>query len=286
MPGNIIDIIANRSRLGPRQKSRLLWDVFRENGFVWTSLLVLYYFSSGIAEASFARLQSLKLKRNLPGTSSLGVNKEIWENWDWQAEGEEWTPSPEWKESLLRNVLRRYIPHGGHIMEIGPGAGRWTGALIEMADTFSAVDIAESCVRVCQQKFATHSNARFFVGNGKDLSDIPDASVDSLWSFDVFVHINIAEAASYVREFSRVMRSNSVGVVHHGTSGGLDGGWRSNLTSQVFRELLHQAGFRVLSEFQTWQDRGQEYPVGLYHDQITVFVSSAPADDSPSHMAI
>jgi len=277
--GNTRDLVANRSRLGRSRKATLLWNVLRENGLVWTSLLALYYFSSGVAEASFGRLQTLKLKNKLPGTSSLGANKEIWENWDWQAGGEEWTHSPEWKESLIRNVLRRYIPPGGSILEIGPGGGRWTATLIEMADTFRAVDIAESCIRVCQQKFAGQSKASFFVGNGKDLSDIPDASIDSLWSFDVFVHINIAEAASYAREFRRVMRANSVGVVHHGTSGGLDGGWRSNITSEAFRELLQQAGFSVLSEFQTWEDGGQKYPVGLYKDQITVFGSTASDGD-------
>lgn len=271
MSGNARDLVANRSRLRLGQKAKLLWNVLGDNGFVWTSLLALYYFSSGLAETSFARLQRLKLEKKLPGTSGLGANKEIWENWDWQAGGEEWTPSKEWKESLVKDVLCRYIPRGGHVMEIGPGAGRWTSILIDLADSFTAVDVAESCIRVCQQKFASRSNARFLVGNGKDLSGIPDESIDSLWSFDVFVHINVAEASSYVREFRRVMRPSSVGVVHHGTSGGLDGGWRSNLTSEAFRELLGQAGFRVLSEFQTWEDGGQRYRVGLYNDQITVF---------------
>jgi ubiquinone/menaquinone biosynthesis C-methylase UbiE len=265
------DLVANRGRLGSKQKIKLLWNSIRENGIIWTSLLSLYYISSGIAEASFAKLQKVKLERHLPGTSGLKANKEIWENWNWDGGGEEWTASPEWKESLINNVLRQYIRSGGHILEIGPGAGRWTGVLVEMADTFTAVDIAESCIRICRQQYGDKSGTTFLVGNGQDLAGIADASIDSIWSFDVFVHINVVETARYVNEFKRVMRSGAVGVVHHGRDGGLSGGWRSNLTSTAFRGLLQDAGFRILREFQTWQDAGKEYPVGLYHDEVTVF---------------
>jgi ubiquinone/menaquinone biosynthesis C-methylase UbiE len=265
------DLVANRARLGSKQKIKLLWNSIRENGFLWTSLLSLYYISSGIAEASFAKLQRVKLERQLPGTSGLKANKEIWENWNWDGGGEEWTPSPEWKESLINNILRQYIRPGGHVLEIGPGAGRWTGVLVEMADTFTAVDIAESCIRICRQQYGDKSGTTFLVGNGQDLAGIADASIDSIWSFDVFVHINAGETARYVKEFQRVMRSGSVGVVHHGRDGGLSGGWRSNLTSAAFRALLQDAGFKVLREFETWQDAGKEYPVGLYHDEVTVF---------------
>jgi ubiquinone/menaquinone biosynthesis C-methylase UbiE len=265
------DLVANRNRLGPKQRAKLLWNVFRENGFIWTSLLVFYYFSSAISETTFDRLQKRKLEKNLPGTSSLKANKEIWDNWNWEAGGEEWTLSPEWKESLIRNVLHRYIHPGGHILEIGPGAGRWTSVLLEMADTFTAVDVSESCVQVCRQKFAGRPGARFLVGNGNDLPGVADASVDFLWSFDAFVHINTTETARYVQEFRRVMRPGSVGVVHHGKNGGLAGGWRSNLTSAAFRNLLQEAGFTVVDQFESWSDAGKEYPVGLYHDEITVF---------------
>jgi ubiquinone/menaquinone biosynthesis C-methylase UbiE len=265
------DLVANRARLGPKQKLSILWSSLRENGFIWTSLLSIYGVSSGIAEASFDRLQRRKLEKKLPGLSSLRTNKEIWEHWNWESGGDEWTLCPEWKDSLIKNVLRRYIPPGGHVLEIGPGAGRWTGVLLEVADTFTAVDVAKSCIQVCQQKFGSQPRARFLVGSGKDLAGVAEASIDSIWSFDAFVHINIRETASYVNEFRRVMRSGAVGVIHHGKDGGLVGGWRSNLTCAVFRDLLQGAGFKVLHQFETWNDSGREYQVGLYHDEITVF---------------
>src|SRR5690349_11426475 len=88
------DLVVNRARLGTRQKVKLLWNSIHENGFFWTCLLSVYYISSGLAEASFTKLQTIKLQRQLPGTSGLKANKEIWENWNWDGGGEEWTPSP------------------------------------------------------------------------------------------------------------------------------------------------------------------------------------------------
>ena len=264
------DVVANRLRLSAAQKLRLLWKTFRANGFIWTWHLAVYYLSSGMATRSYERLQQRKLKKGLPGLSSVDANKHIWEHWDWKAEGEEWTVSPAWKDSLIRNVLCRYIHPGGHVLEIGPGAGRWTGALIERAKTLTAVDVAESSIQICRQKFNGRPGATFLVGNGKDLSGIPDSCIDAVWSFDVFVHINVAEAAAYVREFRRVMRPGSVAVIHHGKSGGLDGGWRSNLTSEAFHQMLQAEGFKLLSAFQSWQDNGKEYSVGVYNDEITV----------------
>jgi ubiquinone/menaquinone biosynthesis C-methylase UbiE len=263
------DLVANRVRLGSKQKVKLLWNSLRENGAIWTFILSMYYISSGLAEATFAKLQRVKLERRLPGISSLKANREIWEHWNWTCGGDEWTLSPEWKESLIKNVLHQYIRPGGHILEIGPGAGRWTSVLVKMTDTFTAVDIAESCIRICRQQYGNKSGTTFLVGNGQDLAGVADASVDAIWSFDVFVHINLGETARYVNEFKRVMRPGSVGVVHHGGDGGLSGGWRSNLTSAAFRELLEDAGLRVVRVFQSWQDGEKEYDVGL--DAITVF---------------
>jgi len=271
MPSGAKDIVANRLRLSVAQKLRLLLKTFRENGFIWTWHLAVYYLSSGMATRSYEKLQWRKLKKGLPGLSSLDANKHIWEHWDWKAEGEEWTLSPAWKDSLIRHVLCRYIRPGGDVLEIGPGAGRWTGALIERAGTLRAVDVAESSVQICRKKFNGRPGISFLVGNGKDLSGILDGSVDAVWSFDVFVHINAAEAAAYVRELRRVMRPGAVAVIHHGKSGGFEGGWRSNLTSEAFHEMLHAEGFSLLNAFQSWQDNGKEYSVGVYNDEITVF---------------
>lgn len=265
------DIVENRRRITLAKKLQIAGIMLRENGIVWSSLLGLYYFSSAVSQRAGAAMDALRKKKGIPGMNSRALNKAIWEAWDWNAGGEEWTPSEEWKASVLRCILEKYVPAGSSALEIGPGGGRWTEHLIPRAKDFLAVDISESCVELCQKKFASAANARFVVGTGCDLAGVPDASVDALWSFDVFVHINREEVERYADEFRRVMRHGAVGIIHHGSVGGTLGGWRSNLTHEGMLELLKQRGFTITDSFKEWQDGGITHQAGLYQDVVTVF---------------
>lgn len=265
------DLVENRKRIPLSKKMKLGGEVLRQNGVVWTFYLGVYYLSSALAERAFAALDARRKRLGLPGLNSAGLNKLIWEAWDWTAEGEEWTPSPEWKESVLRKILRRHIPAGGVVVEIGPGGGRWTGALLENADRLFAVDISEECLRVCGERFEGCEKIEFVLTPGDSLPGIADGVADAIWSFDVFVHINRKEVEGYAAEFARVLRPGGTGVVHHGTVGGKNGGWRSDLTAQGMLDCLRGAGLEVVEQFREWTDGGREYQAGLYDDAITVF---------------
>ena len=273
------DLAQNRPRIGLLRKIDLAVTLLRENGLLWTGLALMYYALSALgpvfaalSDWTFLKLQRIKLSRGLPGTSSLIANKAIWDSWDWGAAGgDEWTLSDAWKASLIRMVMRQRLPRGEHVLEIGPGAGRWTEVLIQISRLYTGIDISKSCVDICNKRFGNSSLVSFILGSGRDLAGIESDSIGAVWSFDVFVHINKRDAASYVEELQRVMRSGAVGIIHHGTTGGLDGGWRSDLTTAEFHALLQRAGFTILDCIQSWSDGGEIYPVSLYRDAVTIF---------------
>ncbi len=265
------DLVDNRRRISLQKKLSLLGLVLRENGLLWCSAFGVYYVCSQIADRAFAFMDHLRRTRGVPGLNSRALNKAIWEAWDWGAGGEEWSPSEEWKQSVITQVLEKQMPANADILEIGPGGGRWTGDLIKRSAQFTAVDISESCVDVCRAKFHNATNAKFMVGSGRDLAGVPDASQDGIWSFDVFVHINRAEVAAYLDEFRRVMKPRAVAVLHHGSVGGQNGGWRSDMTGEAMAEMLKARGFELVSMFKEWQDGAQSHKAGLYDDLITVF---------------
>jgi SAM-dependent methyltransferase len=265
------DRIENRTRIGLLSKLRLVGIMVRENGLLWPLLMGTYYVASGIAEASYAKAASLRIKKNLPGVNSSLANKYIWENWNWNAGGEEWTPSPEWKASVVRTFLDRYFAYCSVILEIGPGAGRWTEYLLRKCHQLIAVDISETSVRECQRRFHDYPNARFEVGNGEDLPSIGSGSVDAVWSFDVFVHINKQQFKSYIAELARVLKPGGVGLIQHGSTGGASGGWRSDVTTADVDEFLRSNGLVVEHWAQSWDDNGRKFEAGLYQDTITFF---------------
>ncbi len=264
------DIVTNRRKLGLGQKLRMMSIVLSENGVLWTFFFGLYYLNSSVAEWAYSRMSDRRGKHSLPGINSQRLNAEIWHNWDWEHAGEEWTLSDEWKESLVRQVLLKNIKPGGRTLEIGPGGGRWTEPLQKISGHLTGVDISQKCVEICRERFADCDNVEFFVNDGSGLSDIEDNSIDSVWSFDVFVHINGAEVEKYFQEFQRVMKPGALAVIHHGRLGGKAGGWRSDLTTEKLAHILAKHNFAIVEQFDKWTDNGKEFPVGKYDDQITV----------------
>jgi SAM-dependent methyltransferase len=265
------DIIDNRARIGTSTKLRLLERSFKENGFVWTFLMGCYYLASAVADKSYALADARRRARNLPGMNSANMNKLIWNEWDWSAKGEEWTPSPAWKQSVIDTLLVPNIPRGGNVVEIGPGGGRWTEALQMRAGKLTGIDISEACVEQCRKRFAHCDNVEFRVGSGTDLAGIANNSVDAIWSFDVFVHINKPQFEAYTREFARVLKSGGTGAIQHGSVGGRLGGWRSDVTTDDVGGFLRSAGLVVAEQVSTWNDGGHEHKAGLYDDVVTVF---------------
>lgn len=268
------DIVENRKRISLRRKLRLATLALRENGLWWCILLFTYYASSSLAHRAFSAMDGLRRKRNIPGMNSAALNKEIWESWDWSSGGDEWSESEQWKQSVIRRVLQGQIQNGSSILEIGPGAGRWTEPLLGLAREYIGIDISSSCIAHCRARFAGDSRAKFHVGSGSDLAAVADRSIDAIWSFDVFVHINSAEVDGYIRDFARVLRPGGVAIVHHGAVGGAGGGWRSNLTFASFEEIVRRHHLHVKSSFAQWADEDVVYQVKT-GDLITVISNEA-----------
>lgn len=269
------DIVANRRKLGLARKLRVARMVLRENGPGWTLLFGTYYVASALADRAHALMHRLRLARHLPGLNSATLNREIWDGWNWERGGEEWTVSDAWKASLIEHVLRAHVPPGGLILEIGPGAGRWTEVLAGLAGHLTAVDISQECVEICRRKFSSCPNTEFHVTDGSSLPLIADSSIDAVWSFDVFVHINARETAGYIDEFRRVLRPGGRAVIHHGATGGCGGGWRSDVTADVFRGLVESRGLTLVAEIDRWRDGGREFEVSCYGDLVTIFEKPA-----------
>ncbi len=66
----------------------------------------------------FGKIRKL-MKQRRPNT--VKNNLKAWSEWNWSKKGEEWSNTPEWKESLITHVLIPNIPMGSRVLEIGPG---------------------------------------------------------------------------------------------------------------------------------------------------------------------
>jgi SAM-dependent methyltransferase len=206
--------------------------------------------------------------------NSASDNRSRWTGWDWSRGGDEWTLSPAWKDALIEDVLKRWIPAEVAVVEIGPGAGRWSEVLFERASRLVVVDVSERPLELCRERFGAGGNVEYVLSSGSDMPGVADASVDAVWSFDVFVHVAPRDQAGYLSEVARVLAPGGVAVIHHsdGRNRGLHPsrqGWRAPMSRGLFAALGAGRGLRVESQFDSWGPDGR-YDLSGYTDAITV----------------
>lgn len=221
-------------------------------------------------------------------------NREMWdEPSNWIDRGDEWTfhartcsqHYQDWKRSVVSTFIVPYIGARVDVLEVGPGHGRWTEYMVDRVHSLTLVDLSLTCIETCQKRFVdAEREITYIVNDGTDLP-VPDASIDVIWSFGTFVHIDESEIESYLGEFRRVLRPGGKFVIHHpgwfpGTPqlaavaphlgkpgrvltrrlsqgvwrGGLD---RSAMTKRRFNKLAARNGLAVEKQLNRWGDRGQ-----------------------------
>jgi SAM-dependent methyltransferase len=180
-------------------------------------------------------------------------NRRFWgEQYDWSDLGESWTPDPVWKRTILEATLWRYLERERDVLEIGPGAGRWTAEILALEPRrLVLVDLAAKCLDLCRARFgAQHPDIEYVLGDGLSLAGIADRQIDLIWSFDVFVHVEKPEVRGYVREFARVLRPGGLAIVHYASIDRCSGpepraGWRADFTSADMAEVAADAGLSI-----------------------------------------
>lgn len=208
--------------------------------------------------------------------NTIQANKTTWSQWDWSDNGEVWTPSIQWKHIIIDRLIVPHMKKGGTILEIGPGGGRWSETLVHIADRLILVDLCAECIEHCKKRFSKYTHVHYFENSGNDLSCIPDASIDSVFAFDVFVHINPEDTAKYIAEFQRVLRPGGIGVIHHARNGKAQG-WRSDMTADLFAKLLAKHMLHCNEQFNGWDEKNNRITREKNPDIFTVF--SKPADE-------
>jgi SAM-dependent methyltransferase len=207
--------------------------------------------------------------------NSSDENARRWTGWDWSDRGEEWTLSQEWKRGLIDEVLLRWIPERASVLEIGPGGGRWTEALLQQASELTLVDVSQRPLELCRERFAAEAGRIAFVRSaGCDLPGVADRSIDAVWSFDVLVHVAPSDLAGYLAEIARVLTVGGVAVLHHsdGRNRGHQpsrAGWRAPMSRGLLATLAAERGLRVERQFDSWGPEGR-FNLHAFGDAITV----------------
>jgi SAM-dependent methyltransferase len=254
----------------PQDRLAQLRDFRSANGPRWLTYFLLERLAARAQDYAFRERADLELERRLPGENTVLNMQRAWGSWDWSDLGEEWTLSPEWRQSVIDELLLANAPNRPVSIEIGPGAGRWTDILQSISERLILLDITERTLELCRQRFAACNNIDYRLTDGASLDGVADNSVDFIWSFDAFVHIAPADQEGYVREFARVMKPEARAVIHHSGEGGRHERWRSSMTVEGFAALLEENGLQLVNQLTSWGPEN-EFTTPMLGDAVSIF---------------
>ncbi|MGE4048062.1 MAG: class I SAM-dependent methyltransferase [Acetobacteraceae bacterium] len=97
---------------------------------------------------------------------------------------------------------------GGHVLDLGVGAGRTTPFLASRAASYVGIDYSQQMIEACRQRFP---QLQFRRGDARDLSDYASGSYDFvLFSFNGIDCVSHEGRMQVLREIARVLRPGGV----------------------------------------------------------------------------
>ncbi len=242
--------------------------------------------------------------------NTIENNLKVWDSeYPWTRDGDEWDgqarlcgqPYEAWKRSIVETFITPHISASSRVLEIGPGHGRWSKEMVDRCQELVLADLSPACIEYCKGLFKDREHVAYQVTDGRSLPDLADGSIDFVWSYDVFVHMEVAAVAAYLAEMHRVLSAGGRAIVHHagrrhaglpfrflrrfGQGGtklynllslgqtGDDDGWRSDISRSLFRKLALRRGLSVLKQIDRWGEH-EEFGVPRYRDAITLLSKS------------
>lgn len=179
--------------------------------------------------------------------------------------GDQWG-DPFEKEHLSQVFQRFIIPYINPkqtCLEIGSGGGRWTQFLAEFKKVH-AVDVNKVMLDLVADRYKDRKNINYVLSEGSNFPGVRKSSVDFVFSYDVFVHIDPLEVYEYLVNVANVTKKKSTICIHYADQNKPaarrnPGFARNNPT--LMRCMVEHAGFEIIEE---------EFEL-LKHSSIMVF---------------
>jgi SAM-dependent methyltransferase len=142
-----------------------------------------------------------------------------------------------------------YVNPRHSALEIGPGGGRWTRYLVGFKH-LHVVDYHQELIDELQKYFAAR-NLTFVKNNGDDFPGVPHASIDYVFSFGTFVHLDNHLIERYLKNLAPILTADANVVIQYSDKtkimAQLNSGF-AETTPEQMRQMVTAAGYQILQE--------------------------------------
>ena len=156
-----------------------------------------------------------------------------------------------------------YVNAQHKAVEIGPGGGRWTRYLLGF-ETLYVIDYHQELLDEIKRNFGRQRNVRLIKNNGTDFPGVDKNSIDYLFSFGTFVHLDFNLIEAYLLAIRSIIKPGANVVIQYSDKtkimAQINEGFSDN-TPEKMREAVRLTGFTIIEEDTT----------SLWHSSVVRF---------------
>ena len=178
--------------------------------------------------------------------------------------GRDWITSPYYEDAEKKWTHIFWEPNGlfrmmfnkldsGIILDLACGHGRHSAQMKDWNNQKILMDINQTNVDYCIQRFKGDPRYTAIVNNGYDCKPLGDSSCTAVFCYDAMVHFDSKVIFSYLRDIFRVLKPSGRALLHHSNyTGNLGGHYAKNphcrnyMSQSLFVHYSKKSGFDII----------------------------------------
>lgn len=160
---------------------------------------------------------------------------------------------------IIHDYLLSYVDKNSVVAEIGIGGGRIANLVAPEVKKLYGFDVAAEMLKKASKALSHHKNIEYVYQKHSSFDDKFEKYFDAIYSFDVFVHLDLHNIWAYFKEINKALKDDGKVFLHTAnlkTPGGWDrfkvqdrywpGGFYF-ITPDIIDIFAEKAGFKIIN---------------------------------------
>jgi ubiquinone/menaquinone biosynthesis C-methylase UbiE len=151
-------------------------------------------------------------------------------------------------------------------VELACGHGRHAAQIADRCGELVLLDINQTNIDFCSDRFAGQANVRTEITDGRSLGKIPDAWATAIYCYDAMVHFEATDVIGYLQDTVRALAPGGRALYHHSNLSRYPGReyhqnphHRNFMSIPMFKHFAMRAGLRVVASQPVSWGHGADY---------------------------